>query len=165
MAGIILWRQTLKILAIDPGRHGAICIATSAQDINPTIVPLPQRNKLVDVCALQDLLIQHAPELVAIEQQMALSAQRGQALIMQNYGRMTATIELCGVNYTEHAPKSWQAYHGISGDKAEHIAKAEALGIVVPYATTATGKPSKKKWHDAADAYLLAIAAYVLPPF
>ena len=146
-----------SILGIDPGQNGAIVTITTNKI---AAEPIPHRkDKFVDVAEFQALLIFNNPAFVVLERQQYRSRQAGQALIARNYERIRVTLELCGIPFVEVSPQKWQAHFGITGGKAEHIAKAISLGYNVPYTSyrsDGTPRANAVRWHDAADAFLLA---------
>lgn len=145
------------ILGIDPGKQGALVFL--GKEVKHYKMPL--KDGKVDVGKVQSLIIFHNPSFVAIEQQYIMSRQRGAMATGENYGRLTATLDLCGVKFKEVQSRDWQKHFGLYGTgkrgkvkKQLHIEKCEELGYHVPPKSTRDGSSA----HDGiADAYLVAL--------
>ena len=144
------------ILGIDPGKSGGLCFWHG--DGSGHTYPMPMRNSEVDVCRLQELIIQHDPDLAFLEQQQSRARQRGQGIIMQNFGMLLATLILCDIPTAVVTPQMWQGALGLSGDKAEHIRFAERFTDVPYTAYNNDGSPrANAGFHDGiADAVCIA---------
>jgi hypothetical protein len=145
----------MVILGIDPGKHGGLCFWN---DSSGDTYPMPMRENEVDVCRLQELIIQHDPEFAFLEQQQSRARQQGQGVIMQNFGMLLATLRLCDIPTAVVTPQMWQGALGLSGDKAEHIRFAEMF-VNIPYtAYNNDGSPrANASLHDGiADAVCIA---------
>jgi len=141
----------MTIIGIDPGARGAL---VSLDHNDHLLMPL-QAGRLVDVGAVQDWLIQQNAVHAYIERQQARGNQAGQGLVMWNFGRLTAVLDLCGVPYEILTPQRWQGVFGVGGDKLAHVRLAQSLGYNVPM----TSGRSDASYHDGvADAYLIGYA-------
>lgn len=151
----------MKIVSIDPGKKGHIVSIELIPFATPILLSshrLPYDGDYVDVGELQEIIIDCAPNHAIVERQSIRPRQAKQAEIMDNYGQIKATLALCGIKPATPTPQKWQKYHGVTGDKKEHIAKAEELGYIVPMALTAKGNISPTIKDDGfADALLLAL--------
>ncbi len=150
----------MKILGIDPGKTGGLAIAEMYDGkwlINPYVLPVGGR--WVDVCALQDFLIYHSPSHTFIEKQQIRGRQsaKGNMTIAGNYHRVLSVLELCGIEYAEVEPKTWQKaiLPGITGRenlKLAAVTYAQGTGVHIP-----TLRPNGKILHDGcADAVCIA---------
>lgn len=142
------------ICGIDPGLNGGICVHSSrgASDYK-----MPVHNKTVDVSVVQDLLTAHAVDVVYIESQRAMARQAGQHLIGVNYGRLTATIELCGIRYVEVVAQDWQ--RKIFGRYAGKQSKEYSINFCLEngYFVPMTSSRVDANYHDGvADAHCIA---------
>ena len=148
----------MTIIGIDPGkRRGALVNVTTGAYL---LMPL-QHNRWVDVGKVQSWLIEQAPTTAYIERQRAQSGQGGQGIIMENFGRLTAVLDLMDIPYGVLDPKMWQKQIGASGDKNANIRLACKLGAVIPWTSyRKDGKPmAKARLHDGvADAFLIGLA-------
>ena len=141
----------MTIIGIDPGKRGALASLYSDDYL---LMPL-QAGRVVDVGAVQDWLIQQDATHAYIERQQARGRQAGQGLVMENFGRLTAVLDLCGVPYTIIDPKVWQGVYGVGGDKLAHVRLAQSLGYNVPM----TSDRRDASYHDGvADAFLIGYA-------
>jgi hypothetical protein len=116
------------IAGIDPGKAGAIALNNGSHHL----LPLLADGKTLDVEALQDIIISENIRAAYVEAQHIRARQGGNFTTASNYGRLTAVLDLCGVTWMQITPQMWQKALGLSGDKAEHIAYAEAHGWTIP---------------------------------
>lgn len=142
----------MSILGIDPGKQGAL-VFIGEYETKAYPMPLLEDGK-VDVGKMQSLIIFHDVTFAVIERQQIRSGQKGAMAIGENYGRLTATLALCGITYADPTPQKWQKYFKVSGDKAEHVQCCLENGYDVPKKSDRVNSPP----HDGiADAYLIAL--------
>ena len=145
----------MVICGIDPGMKGGVVIRRPSVIID---YKMPIIDKLVHVGKIQEWLIHYNVDVVYIEEQRAKGRQAHQHIIGVNYGRLTATIELCGVRYVEVPPKVWQKK--IFGRNVGKQSKEYSInfclenGLFVPM----TSSRADAKYHDGiADAHCIAV--------
>ena len=135
------------VLGIDPGKSGGLAFGDAKGII--TTYPMPMRGNEVDVCELQDLLIIHKPAAAFVERQQSRNGQAAQAIIMQNFGAIIATLTLCGVITAVVTPQIWQSALGLDGDKAGHIKFAQRFADIPWTSYKQDGSPmGRAKLHD-----------------
>ena len=156
--------NSLSIMGIDPGLKGGVAILNGDSSISEKM-PIIKSKRIVDVGALQDLLIRHKPYIVYVERQRIMSKQAGAITTGANYGRILATLELCGIDYVEVAPKEWMAV--IYGKLKKGLTKQEKKQrgydycISRGYPIVMTSRNKNAIFHDGiTDAY--GIASYGL---
>lgn len=145
------------IIGIDPGLKGGL--ALMADDGKPVdAITMPRDGRSVDVCALQDAFIRwgaHSGNIRAVvERQQVRARQAGNMTIGANYGRILATLDLCGIEYEEVRPQDWQAAILPDGDtKAAALLHCQVSGYPVPM----TSNRKNARPHDGvADAWGIA---------
>ncbi len=97
--------ESMIVMGIDPGLKGGVSFML------PAICQgwkMPVKHKIIDVGRLQELIISHAPVIAYVEKQRIMSRQAGALTTGSNYGRILATLELCGIQYLEITPQTWQ---------------------------------------------------------
>lgn len=99
----------MSIIGIDPGATGGIAIKGNHGVITIKLASLYNAG-LVEVGKLQSLLIKNVVDFAVIEKQRAMSGQGNQHSIGVNYGRITATLELCGIKVLEITPQKWKKH-------------------------------------------------------
>lgn len=147
----------MKLLAIDPGKNGGFCVYDTAAANFEIVRRLPHDGDRVDVGKLQEIIVNHRIDRVVIEVQHARARQRGQGLVMLNYGRLTAIADLCSVRLDELTAQVWQAaLHGCAtSDKHRTIDYLLERGYHVPM----TSSRANASYHDGcSDAMGIALA-------
>lgn len=145
----------IAICGIDPGLKGGIVFHTDAEHVD---YKMPITGKLVDVGLFQSMLIRLNPSVVYIEKQRSNGRQSGQHLIGINYGRLTATIDLCGIRYVEVTPQSWQKkIYGRNVGSAQSKEYSVNFCLKHGYFVPMTSTRSNASPHDGiADAHCIA---------
>lgn len=154
----------MKIIGIDPGKHGAVAIYDAEKRDLVAIFDLPTRKQGkggsatgLMVCPLQlrSALTPYitpgtvaAVEVAIIKPPQKLTAARTIGL---NYGILLATLAMLGVGVREMAPHEWKKRLGLDDDKAASTSLAISL--------YPTHIESLSKRHDRAEAALIARAA------
>lgn len=153
----------MKLLAIDPGKSGGLVIYDTQAKNFDLIISLPMlgkpkdKGRRVDVGKLQNIIIRYKINRAVIELQQTRGRQANQGIIKLNYGRITAVLELCGVDYDELGAKVWQAaLHGCAtSDKHRTIDYLLERGYHVPM----TSSYANASYHDGcSDAMGIALA-------
>lgn len=149
-------------VGIDPGKTGGVFMLRSLAGDDGYGFPMPL-DAAGDACVstLQDYIIEACMKWdtpyydvhVLIEQQ-----QRGKTISFQE-GRLTACIDLMGINRISARPQAWQkrifsTLNEIPNDTKEaSIAYCHGMGLTLPTLT-----PNGIKLHDGiADAYCMAV--------
>ncbi len=157
------------ILGIDPGKKGGLALLNATTGTIDLAVNMPiNAAGMVDVCKVQQLIIENDAHLAYIETQQTRGRQQGNLIIGTNYGRLTAVLELCGVTVVEVSPHEWQKALSLNGDKNEHIQWCENNWHYVPFTSyKKDGTPTAKATrHDGiADAICIAVAGCRIAPF
>jgi hypothetical protein len=143
------------IAGIDPGKAGAVALNNGRHHL----LPLLADGKTLDVEALQDIVIAENVRIAYVETQHVRARQGGSFTIGSNFGRLSATLDLCGVKWHELTPQQWQKALGLTGDKAEHIAYAETHGFTVPLSSH---YKNAKPLDGVADAACILLAGVML---
>jgi len=143
------------LAGIDPGKAGAVALS----DGRYHLLPLLADGKTLDVEALQDIIIAENIRAAYVEAQHVRARQGGNFTTASNYGRLTATLDLCGVGWVQLTPQMWQKTLGLTSDKAEHIAYAETHGFAVPLSSH---YKNAKPLDGVADAACILLAGVML---
>ena len=153
------------IIGIDPGKQGGMAFMDEGR--NCRTFPLPMIDRKVDVGALQEFILDNYQVflssilnrsiLVYLEKQQVRGGQRGQALIGENYGRITAVLDLLKLVTKEIPSPTWKKAlfpdQKTHGNKEISIQKCLEWGYELP-----TLRPKGKKLHDGiADAICIAM--------
>lgn len=152
-------KDALIIVGIDPGKSGGVAAVGNVDAPvvveNMAMPTLPDGT--VDVAALQDFLIRVAPNSAVVERPYILGRQKGALTIGANFGRLTATLDLCGVPYTLVRPQSWQKeVLVVGGDDTKEASVATCLTLNLTLQKTSSR--SNARWHDGvSDANLIAL--------
>lgn len=125
--------ETLSILAIDPGIHGAWAIVSNT-DLLVGDLPIhrvglvgkkSQREEL-DLHAFHHVLVQHQISHAVIEQVGPMPQQGITSMFRLGYaaGSLYGVLIACGLPISFVTPQQWQRYHRIGGgaDAARHRA-------------------------------------------
>ena len=147
----------MTIIGIDPGQNGALVNTTTKAYL---LMPL-ESGRWVDVGEVQAWLIAQRPSRAYIERQQTRGGQGGQGIIMENFGRLTAVLDLMDIEFSVLDPKIWQKWVEASGDKDANVELARSLGAAIPWTSyRKDGKPTAKaRLHDGvADAFLIGLA-------
>ena len=157
------------LCGIDPGKTGGIAFYDTGHEVIMAGKKMPLNDdKMVDVCTIQDWLINAKPSHVYIEKQSVYGTQGGGLTIGTNYGRLTAVVELCGLRMHEVTPREWQAALGINGGHEAHVQWCLDNWHNVPWSSyKQDGTPTARAVrHDGvAAAICIAVAGTILPPF
>jgi Holliday junction resolvasome RuvABC endonuclease subunit len=144
------------ILGIDPGKKGGLAFYAPNSD-SVKAYKMPLYKGMVDVLAIQDLIISHQASAAYIEKQQTRGNQSGNMTIGSNYGRLTAVLDLCGVRFMELRPQQWQKKLGLDGDKLNTILWCDANYYHVPM----TSNRRDARPHDGcSDAIAIAVAGF-----
>lgn len=150
------------VVGIDPGKQGGIAFMVRGKDCKA--FPLPIVDRKVDVGKLQELIIENCTAMdfgghvyAFVEVQQIRSGNRGNLLIGENYGRITAMLDL--LTYSTEEVHAWDWKKALfpgkktKGNKEISIKRCLDEGYDLP-----TLKPAGKKLHDGiADAICIAL--------
>jgi crossover junction endodeoxyribonuclease RuvC len=111
----------------------------------------------VDVLAVRDWLLRHAPQHAAIERGQAMPKQGASSGF--KYGRAIGAIEaaitLCEIPLTIIEPTAWKKFHGLQGCGGDKEASRQRALQLFP---SAHALLARKKDHGRAEAALIALA-------
>jgi crossover junction endodeoxyribonuclease RuvC len=150
-----------SIVGIDPGIRGGLAVVTiqngsapqlvDAIDIPVTGVGAKER---VDVLAIRDWVMRHAPQHVVLERAQAMPKQGSSSGF--KYGRAVGAIEaaiaLGEIPLTIIEPTAWKKFHALRGGDKEG-GRQRALQLF-PHAHALL---TRKKDHGRAEAALIAL--------
>lgn len=149
------------MVGIDPGlRGGLVAVDDLGRVVDDLKMPILKKG-LIDVGAIQDFLISVNPSFVYLEGQHIRRRQGGQFKIGENFGRLTAVVDLVEIDRAIVRPKVWQGYiykrleddGGVRDTKEWAIRYSIQEGYDVPW--TSTRKDASR--HDGlADAFGIA---------
>ena len=150
----------MKILGVDPGLAGAMCVIDVSDDAAPQLVAVLDlpiigdgAKRRVDVRAIYDWVQTHRPQHAYLEHSSARPGQ-GVAGIFR-YARACGCIEtvvaLAKIPTTIIAPAKWKGFFGLAGGDKEND-RLKALQLIPSAQWLA-----RKKDHQRADAILLAL--------
>ena len=152
----------INILCVDPGIHGGLAIVAidanggaprliDAIDIPVTGVDAKER---VDVLAIRDWVMRHAPQHGVVERAQAMPKQGASSGF--KYGRAVGVIEaaiaLCEIPLTIIEPTTWKKFHALRGGDKEG-GRQRALQLF----PQAHALLARKKDHGRAEAALIAL--------
>jgi Holliday junction resolvasome RuvABC endonuclease subunit len=152
----------MNILGVDPGIRGGLAIVAidahgaaprliDAIDIPVTGVGAKER---VDVHAIRDWVMRHAPRHGVLERAQAMPKQGASSGF--KYGRAVGAIEaaiaLCEIPLTIIEPTAWKKFHALRGGDKEG-GRQRALQLF-PHAHALL---ARKKDHGRAEAALIAL--------
>lgn len=140
-------------VGIDPGLMGAIAIVTAEREIElhdlPTVEAAGKNH--IDVPGLVEILVGLDPQVVGVEVQMAMPAEKRSAVLKTGYGEgiIVGILGALRVPYTRVGAQEWQrgVFNRPNGDKGTHYLRA---GQLFPGAELRTQR------HGRADALLIA---------
>ena len=160
------------VTGIDPGKQGGIAFMDEGK--NCLAYPLPQVNGKVDVGKLQELILEYYHSWLSkhhswlskhftfeykafIEIQQVRGGQKGQFGIAENYGRITAILDLLSIQIEEVRPVEWKGMlpPREEGETDKDVSIQYCLDLEYKLPTL---KPKGKKLHDGiADAICIAL--------
>ena len=155
----------MVIIGIDPGKTGGVALMNERRNCHT--FPLPMVDNKVDVGALQEIILEYfsgrstATDSTIwkayLERQQLRSGNRGNMVIGENYGRITAVLDLLRIPTKEVSPHLWKKtlFPGqkTKGNKEISIKKCLEEGYQLP-----TLRPRGKILHDGiADAICIAL--------
>ena len=152
----------LLILGIDPGIRGGLATITGNIDgaapqlVDAIDIPVTGvgAKEGVNVLAIHDWIVQHAPAHAFIERAQAMPKQGASSGF--KYGRAVGAIEAviacCGIPLTIVEPTAWKKFHGLRGGDKES-GRQRALQLF----PTAHELLARKKDHGRAEAALIAL--------
>ena len=155
--------SAINILGVDPGiRGGLAIIAIDANSTAPRLVDtidIPVTGvgakERVDVLAIRDWIVQHAPQHALIERAQAMPKQGASSGF--KYGRavgsLEAVIECCEIPLTIIEPSVWKKFHQLHGGDKEG-GRQRALQLF----PAAHALLTRKRDHGRAEAALIALA-------
>ena len=102
----------MNYIGIDPGKNGGIAwINTDSKTTCGLILPHKTHAGTLDVSELSYILRDLKGPLCVVEKQQARPMQgRSGSIMMAEYGKILATLEICGIPYTEVTPRNWQKH-------------------------------------------------------
>jgi crossover junction endodeoxyribonuclease RuvC len=152
----------VNILGIDPGIRGGLAIVfvgangAAPQLVDAIDIPVAGvgAKERVDVLAIRDWIVRHAPQHALIERAQAMPKQGASSGF--KYGRAVGAIEAviagCAVPLTIIEPTAWKKFHGLRGGDKE-TSRQRALQLF-PAAHTLL---ARKMDHGRAEAALIAM--------
>jgi crossover junction endodeoxyribonuclease RuvC len=151
----------VKILGVDPGLAGAMCIIDVSDGTPPQLVAvldLPVigdgTKRRIDARAVYDWIQRYEPQIAYIELAGVMPRQGISSGF--RYGRAVGALEtvvaLAGISTNIIAPAKWKAFFGLVGSDKEND-RLKALQLF----PAAHDQLSLKKHHQRADAILLAL--------
>lgn len=152
----------MNILGIDPGIRGGLAIVfvgangAAPQLVDAIDIPVAGvgAKERVDVLAIRDWIVRHAPQHALIERAQAMPKQGASSGF--KYGRAVGAIEAviagCAVPLTIIEPTAWKKFHGLRGGDKE-TSRQRALQLF-PAAHTLL---ARKMDHGRAEAALIAM--------
>jgi crossover junction endodeoxyribonuclease RuvC len=153
----------MNFLGVDPGiRGGLAIIAIDANGAAPRLVDATDipvvgvgAKERVDVLAIRDWIVQHAPQHALIERAQAMPKQGASSGF--KYGRAVGAIEAvitcCAIPLTIVEPSIWKKFHALRGGDKE-AGRQRALQLF----PAAHALLARKKDHGRAEAALIALA-------
>ena len=159
----------MNILGVDPGiRGGLAIIAIDANGAAPRLVDATDipvvgvgAKERVDVLAIRDWIVQHAPQHALIERAQAMAKQGASSGF--KYGRAVGAIEAvvacCAIPLTIVEPSIWKKFHRLPG-KDKEAGRQRALQLF----PSAHALLARKKDHGRAEAALIALAGVPRQP-
>jgi hypothetical protein len=150
-----------RVLGVDPGLAGAMCVINVVDDAAPELIgvlDLPTvgdgAKRRIDARAVSDWIQRYAPQIAYIELAGVLPRQ-GIASGFR-YGRAVGSLEtvvaLAGISTSIVAPAKWKAFFGLVGSDKEND-RLKALQLF----PLAHDQLTLKKHHQRADSILLAL--------
>lgn len=102
----------MKIIGIDPGLKGSICLMTKGHKFEVEMYKMPIQEGIVDVRALKVILADFEATRTYIEQAFALPRMNSTAMFNygQNFGRLLSVFEAEDEGYTLIRPQTWQSF-------------------------------------------------------
>jgi Holliday junction resolvasome RuvABC endonuclease subunit len=118
----------MKLLGVDGGIRGGLAIVSINNDVAPQLVDaidIPVigtgAKERVDVQAIRDWIVQHAPQHAFIERAQAMPKQGASSGF--KYGRAVGAIEAavtcCAIPLTIVEPSMWKKFHRLAGGDKE----------------------------------------------
>ena len=159
----------MKVIGIDPGLKGAICLMTKGEKLEVQMHKMPIEEGIVDVRGLKELLEGFEATRTYVEHAFALPGMNSKAMFSyaENFGRLLSVFEASDEGYTLVRPATWQAFYkfnleaksteiGTSSRKKETkaIARRAAHGILLQEKTS-----FELKSDGHIDAFLIAYYA------
>jgi crossover junction endodeoxyribonuclease RuvC len=157
-----------RILGVDPGIRGGLAIVAidanggAPQLVDAIDIPVAGigAKERVDVLAIRNWIVQHAPRHALIERAQAMPKQGASSGF--KYGRAVGAIEAviacCAIPLTIVEPSNWKKFHQLRGGDKES-GRQRALQLF-PKAHTLL---ARKKDHGRAEAALIALFYSRLP--
>jgi len=152
----------VNILGIDPGIRGGLAIVfvgangAAPQLVDAIDIPVAGvgAKERVDVLAIRDWIVRHAPQHALIERAQAMPKQGASSGF--KYGRAVGAIEAviagCAVPLTIIEPTAWKKFHGPRGGDKE-TSRQRALQLF----PAAHSLSALKKNHGRAETALIAL--------
>ena len=152
-----------NILGVDPGIRGGLAIVavdpngTAPHLVDAIDIPVAGvgAKERVDVLAIRDWIVQHAPQHALIERAQAMPKQGASSGF--KYGRavgaLEAVITCCAIPLTIVEPSMWKKFHALRGGDKE-AGRQRALQLF----PTAHALLARKKDHGRAEAALIALS-------
>ena len=153
----------MNLLGVDPGVRGGLAII--AIDVNgaaPRLVDtidIPVAGvgakERVDVLAIRDWIVQHAPQHALIERAQAMPKQGASSGFKYGcaVGAIEAVVACCAIPLTIVEPSIWKKFHALRGGDKE-AGRQRALQLF----PAAHALLALKKHHGRAEAALIALA-------
>jgi crossover junction endodeoxyribonuclease RuvC len=153
----------LAILGIDPGIHGGLAVVhidangVASRLVDAIDIPVAGAGakERVNVLAIRDWIVQHAPQHAFVERAQAMPKQGASSGF--KYGRAVGAIEAviacCAIPLTVVEPSIWKKFHALRGGDKES-GRQRALQLF----PAAHALLARKKDHGRAEAALIALA-------
>jgi crossover junction endodeoxyribonuclease RuvC len=128
--------MTYLVVGVDPGLSGALALleathsATTLLDVIDVPIVGSGAKQSVDVIALQEWLLRHAPQRAFLERAQAMPKQGASSGF--KYGRCTgsleATLALCAIPIVVTEPSKWKRHFRLPG-KDKEAARLQAIRL------------------------------------
>lgn len=145
----------MKVLGLDPGVKGALCIIDS-QTKEVFTHPISLLDGRIDVKAIGQFLFQHKPDIAFVEQVhgMPKHSSKGNFTFGMNHGLVLACLYFLEIPVVFVAPVTWKIF--LFGSRT--IGKVEAIDFTIMNYPSVNLLPGKKRTpHDGiADAVCIA---------
>jgi Holliday junction resolvasome RuvABC endonuclease subunit len=153
---------SVPLLGVDPGILGGLAIVSVSANAIPCLIDaidIPVTGvgakERVDVLAIRNWILQHAPRHALVERAQAMPKQGASSGF--KYGRAVGAIEAviacCAIPLTIIEPSSWKKFHALRGGDKE-AGRQRAMQLF----PTEHELLARKKDHGRAEAALIALS-------
>lgn len=115
------------IIGIDPGLKGGVCLISDAGAFY--CYEMPVNKDGIDARALRQIIAQHNNCIAYVEHAQAMPKQGvvGVFTYGVGFGKILATLEICGIETKLVRPAVWKKAMGLPKEKEAAVAMAERL--------------------------------------